>query len=219
MIGIYKITSPIGKVYVGQSVNIERRFKSYTNMNVKNQKLTKLYRSFLKHGVDKHTFEVVIECLESELNRYERYYQDLFNCLDNGLNCRLTKTSDKSGRVCKETLVKMSEVAKGNNNWLGKKHTQESKDRIRLAATGRTYSEEVNKSKGRKGRTSNRKGIFSKNHPRSIKVFQLDLNDVIIKEWDCLMDIKRELKYHIGNVSSCINGKMKTYKGYKWSRI
>ena len=29
MIGIYKITSPSGKVYIGQSIDIERRWKKY----------------------------------------------------------------------------------------------------------------------------------------------------------------------------------------------
>jgi hypothetical protein len=60
------------------------------------------------------------------------------------------------------------------------------------------------------------KGIFSENHPRSIKVLQFDLNDNFIKEWNCLMDIKRELDYHIGNVSRCLKGNLKTYKKFKW---
>ena len=32
MIGIYKITSPNGKIYIGQSINIDRRFKSYRKL-------------------------------------------------------------------------------------------------------------------------------------------------------------------------------------------
>jgi len=218
MTGIYKITSPSNKVYIGQSVNIEKRFISYKRMYVKNQKQTKLYRSFLKHDVNNHTFELIHECLELELNHYERHYQELFDCLNSGLNCVLTKTNDKSGKVSKETLKKMSEVSMGNQNWLGKKHTQESKDKISLSKKGKKYSDEVNKRKGRKGRVSNRKGIFLENDPRNIKVLQFDLNNNFIKEWSSLMNIKRDLDYNIGNVSSCINGKLKTYKGYVWIR-
>lgn len=216
MIGIYKITSPTKRIYIGQSINIERRFKSYIKMYVKNQGQTRLYRSFLKYGVDNHKFELVCECNESELNNHERYYQELFNCLDNGLNCRLTKTNDRSGKVSKETIIKMSIAQTGNKIWLGKKHTQETKDKISLANKGKKHSEEVNKSKGRKGRESNRKGIFSENHPRSVKVLQFDLNNNLIKEWNCLMDIKRELNFHIGNVSSCLKGNLKTYKKFIW---
>jgi group I intron endonuclease len=216
MIGIYKITSPNNRIYIGQSVNIKKRFISYKRMYVKNEGQTRLHRSFLKYGVNNHKFELVCECIESELNNYERYYQELFNCLNDGLNCRLTKTNDRSGSVSKETLLKMSIASMGNTHWEGKKHTQETKDKIKLANTGRKFSEEVNKSKGRKGRESNRKGIFSENNPRSIKVLQFDLNDNLIKEWNCLMDIRRELDYHIGNVSSCLKGNLKTYKKFKW---
>ena len=41
MVGIYKITNPSGKIYIGQSVNIDNRISSYKNLKCKNQ--TKLY--------------------------------------------------------------------------------------------------------------------------------------------------------------------------------
>lgn len=216
MVGIYKITSPSNRIYIGQSVNIEKRFISYKRMYVKNQKQTKLYRSFLKYGFENHSFEVVEECEIINLNESERYWQEYFDCLNIGLNCVLTKTTNKSGKVSKETLKKMSEVSKGNKNWLGRKHTQESKNKISLSKIGLKYSDEVNKSKGRKGRVSNMKGRFSENHPLSIKILQFDLNDEFIKEWNCLMDVKRELNFHIGNISSCLKGNLKSYKKYKW---
>jgi len=39
-IGIYKITSPTGKIYVGQSCNIERRFNTYNSKNKLNNNNT-----------------------------------------------------------------------------------------------------------------------------------------------------------------------------------
>jgi hypothetical protein len=33
-IGIYKITSPTKRVYIGQSVNIERRFNTYEKLRL-----------------------------------------------------------------------------------------------------------------------------------------------------------------------------------------
>jgi group I intron endonuclease len=217
MIGIYKITSPTNRIYIGQSVDIEKRFKSYKKMYQKNSGQTRLYRSFLKHGVNNHIFEIICICDESELNVKERYYQDFFECISKkGLNCRLTKTNDKSGKVSEETLLKMVIASTGNTHWLGKKHTQETKNKISLANTGRKYSDEINIKKGRKGRVSNRKGFFSENHPKSVKVLQYDLDDNFIREWNCLMDIRRELQYHIGNISSCLKGNSKTYKKFKW---
>ena len=216
MIGIYKITSPTRRIYIGQSVNVQKRFDSYNRMYIKNQGQTRLHRSFIKYGVKEHKFELVCECLEAELNDFERYYQEIYNCIGSGLNCRLTKTNDRSGRVSEETREKMRLKSLGNTIWLGRTHTQKTKDKIAFANTGRKYSDEVNKSKGRKGRVSNMKGLFSEKNPLSIKVLQYDLDNNFIKEWVCLMDIKRELGYHIGNVSSCLKGNLKTYKKSKW---
>jgi len=216
MIGIYKITSPNNRIYIGQSVNIEKRFISYKRLYSKNKLQTKLHRSFLKYGVLNHKFEIEKICLESELNNYERYFQEFYNCLNNGLNCRLTKTADRSGKVSEETRLKMSEASMGNQNWLNRKHSAETKNKISKANSGRKYSDEINIKKGRKGRVSNRIGFFSELHPGSVKVNQYDMNNNFIKEWNCLMDIKRELNFHIGNVSSCLKGNLNSYKKFIW---
>lgn len=78
MIGIYKITNLVnGKSYIGQSVNIKRRFTSHKNRAFnKNDKQYNcpLYRAFRKYGVDNFTFEVLEECDRSELNKKEIFY-------------------------------------------------------------------------------------------------------------------------------------------------
>ena len=48
MIGIYKITSPSNKIYIGQSIDIEKRFYYYRKLYCLKQ--VKLYRSFIKIG-------------------------------------------------------------------------------------------------------------------------------------------------------------------------
>ena len=62
MVGIYKITSPSGRVYIGQSVNIEKRFLSYSKL-LRCKTQIKLFRSFLKYGVINHIFETIEEDL------------------------------------------------------------------------------------------------------------------------------------------------------------
>lgn len=108
MIGIYKITSPTNKIYIGQSLSIDKRFKDYKRiLNSKGQ--IRLHRSFLKHGIHNHKFEAICECEISELNDRERYFQDLYSAISkNGLNCKLTKSTDKSGVLSIETKNKMS---------------------------------------------------------------------------------------------------------------
>lgn len=114
MIGIYKITSPSGKIYIGQSIDIERRRKRYKKLDCKGQ--PKLYRSFNKYGVDAHKFEIITTCDIEELDELERYYQEIYNCIDNGLNCLYTETKEKPRIISEETLIKLSKATKGKNN-------------------------------------------------------------------------------------------------------
>lgn len=135
MIGIYKITSPTKKVYIGQSVNIEKRFKRYVMLDCKKQPA--IYRSLLKYGVNKHKFEILCECDITELNDKERYYQDIFSAAGkNGLNCMLTASSDRSGKLSNETKKKLSEAHKG------KKHSKETCLKISKSNKGRICTKE-----------------------------------------------------------------------------
>ena len=107
MVGIYKITSPSNKVYIGQSKNIEKRFKQYSSLSqTKLQK--RLHYSFNKYGVINHKFEIIEECNIELLNELERYYQDFYNVLGkDGLNCLLTNTKDNIKVYSKETIDKI----------------------------------------------------------------------------------------------------------------
>lgn len=126
MIGIYKITSPRGKVYVGQSRNIERRRKRYHALrDCKGQ--PKLYNSIVKYGFSEHVFEVLEECLVEELNRRERYWQDFYNVLEGGLNCVLVPADGLTKVLSAETLSNMSKAKLGkkmppvSEEWLRKR--------------------------------------------------------------------------------------------------
>lgn len=134
MIGIYKITSPSKKVYIGQSTDIKRRFEEYKRLECKSQ--TRLYRSLKKHGVEKHKFEIICQCSFEELNEMERFYQDAF-CVINkqGLNCLLTKTTDRKMEVSDETKKKIS---KANKN-----PSIETIKRLSLSHIGKIASKET----------------------------------------------------------------------------
>jgi len=77
MIGIYKITSPSNKVYIGQSLNIEERKKHYIRINtVKGQ--PKIFNSLQKYGWDKHNFDILEECDITLLNEREIYWKQYY---------------------------------------------------------------------------------------------------------------------------------------------
>jgi group I intron endonuclease len=121
--GIYKITSPKNKVYIGQSIDIQKRFRAYKSLGCKLQ--TKLYNSLKKYGVDYHTFDVLIECNKEDLNELEKYFIAVYNSSLNGLNIRSGGLSESPSV---ETRLKMSLAHKGDKAfWFGKKMPLESR--------------------------------------------------------------------------------------------
>lgn len=134
--GIYKITSPSGKVYIGQSIDIYNRFARYKSLKCASQ--PRLYNSLLKHSFEKHYFEIIKICEHFELNDYERHFQDLYNSSGVfGLNCLLTKSKDKSGELNIETKNKIRKANTGNIN------STEARKKISIANTGRKLSIET----------------------------------------------------------------------------
>ena len=116
MVGIYKITSPKGKVYIGQSTNIYNRFKHYKNLDCKGQ--PKLFNSLKKYDPNNHIFEIIEKCSIELLNEREIYWGNKFNVLgDKGLNC---KYLGEGGTHTNETKTKISKANKGKT--LSQKH-------------------------------------------------------------------------------------------------
>lgn len=165
--GIYKITSPTGKVYIGQGVNINKRWNSYKRYNCKSQ--TKLYQSFLRHTPEAHSFEI-LHTLPNDVNKgimdiYEQFYMDQFK--ESGYSLlNVSPTSGGSMRGFKhsdETKRKMSESRKG-------KTTTSEKQRAIIIECNktRTKSEATRKkiSDSRKGIVPWNKGVTHGNEAR-----------------------------------------------------
>ena len=163
--GIYKITSPSGRIYIGQSININKRFKRYKQLDCKSQLI--LYKSLIKYGYSNHTFEVIELCNEDQLNERERYFQDVYDVTgSNGLNCQLTTTNTKSGKHSEETKNKMS------SSHTGKKHTEETKNKMRVACVGRRPSKKAidKASIANKGNTYNLGRVASEDTKKKISI-------------------------------------------------
>lgn len=232
MIGIYKITSPSGKIYIGQTTNYSKRHNAYKNHKCKRQ--PKLFASIEKYGFINHTIELIKECQVEELNYYERYYQEYYESVLNGLNLRYTATTDKSGFMSEETKKKMSDSGKGKimseewrKNlglvWLGRNHTEETKKKMSEANKGKKKSAEhiaklPQNQKGfkKKPHSEETKCLQSLNSGKSKKVNQYDLQGNFINQFRSGSQASRELGISVMSISSCALGKTKTAGGFKW---
>lgn len=95
MIGIYLITNlSNNKKYVGQSINIEMRWREHMRPSTTSQ----LNKDIQLLGEDNFKFEILYQCEQDQLNPLEResilYYDSL---RPNGYNITLPNLTDKSG--------------------------------------------------------------------------------------------------------------------------
>jgi group I intron endonuclease len=74
--GIYKITSPSGKVYIGKSKNILSRYYKYFHLRCEGQR--KIYGSLKKYGPENHIFDIIEECDVALLIEREIYHKTQF---------------------------------------------------------------------------------------------------------------------------------------------
>ena len=115
--GIYKIISPSGKIYIGQSVDINRRIKSYKYGNCKEQPY--LYNSILKYGWCSFDFFILEVCNENELNDKEKYYIDKYNTFNtkHGMNLR-----DGGGSHGKMSIITKEKMKQNHKDQSGEKN-------------------------------------------------------------------------------------------------
>lgn len=109
--GIYKITSPTKKVYVGQSINIKKRWENYKSGYCKSQ--TKLYNSFCKYGTKNHRFEIIQECNPFELDDLEKYYIQSHQCFNSKYGLNLLSAASGKQIISDETRQKQSKARCG----------------------------------------------------------------------------------------------------------
>lgn len=97
MIGIYKITNKLnGKIYIGKSIDIEKRWKEHIRHS--KDEFTKkkpiIHKAINKYGPDSFIFEVLEECQEDKLNELEMYYINKYNSNNKNIGYNITNGGD-----------------------------------------------------------------------------------------------------------------------------
>lgn len=183
--GIYKITSPTGRIYIGQSVDIKRRFRGYSTPSLL-KKQPRLQNSFSKYGVENHQFDIIEYCSEEDLNCSERFWQDEFIATgENGLNCSLTKCGSKRYTHSEETKRKISESSMGDKNPMyGKKMSEEAKEKRNNNPNGKSKKGIPLREETKEKLKGKRENISLGKHPKAKKVI-----DIITKKvYGCITE-------------------------------
>jgi len=135
MVGIYKITTPSGRVYIGQSININRRWCDHKWPTKRSISL--ISRSVKKYGYKNHLFKVIHELpkdvAKETISKYESLYMDLYRSAGVLLlNISDAKDSNFGYKPTAETIEKHAAKLRGRPSARkGATHTDEAKAKIK----------------------------------------------------------------------------------------
>ena len=200
--GIYKIECLVnGKVYVGQSINIKRRFKTHKSQLRNNTHINNyLQRAWNKYGEENFTFEIIEEC-NKNISETEIYWIDFYDSLKNGYNLTAGGFGGQLG------VPKTDKWIKAMSKLKGIPLKEETKRRLSQSRAGIKISEEQKANISRTLKYLYDNGLKSKdnywvrgvNNKKSIAVYQFDMETLeIINKFDCMLDAEK----HIGIVLS-----------------
>ncbi|MCA9735982.1 GIY-YIG nuclease family protein [candidate division KSB1 bacterium] len=216
-VGIYCFENLIdGKKYIGQSINIERRYKEHFR-NFFKSKISDtdenelLWYSVKKYGLDNFYFYIVEECEECQLDKKEIYYIEKLKShkTKNGYNICYGGNSPRGVKRSPETIERMRLSRIGllsgeNHPMFGRKHSKEAKDKISRANKGRKRSqEEIDKQK------KNRKDSSGKNHSQ----FGTKRNGSSSKYYGVVISRVKIYKYWVSKI--VVNGKIAHIGNFK----
>jgi group I intron endonuclease len=225
MIGIYKITSPSGKIYIGQSIDIAKRMNQYAKMhNCKHQ--VKLLRSLTKYGFSEHIFKVVEECNVDQLNVRERHWQDFYDVLGvNGLNCKLTNTNDKSGSYSQEAKDNISkslkELYKTPEGREVRSRQTANRDKVERARKTVQNTDYVARSASYDWTSLHKKRVANTDYTaiakkRWVEILQFNIDGTLLREWPSIKEAGSHLKVQTNSISACCRSKRQTAGGFIW---
>lgn len=208
-----------GKSYVGSSVNLSRRFRSYYNSNhleLSSAKTMLINKALIKYGHNCFTLGVLEYCERGDLLEREQHYIDIlkpeYNILKTAGSMlgfkhreesKLKMSNSKKGfKHTEETKAKISKnmihTEESKEKLRSYRHTEEALAKIRASSLGRKLSEES-------------KAKIRANHPKSLKVQVLNIETGETMEF---LSIYQTANY-FGTNHTTIRNYIKSKKPYK----
>jgi group I intron endonuclease len=211
---IYKITSPTGRIYIGQTAQTSKgRQRQYRSLRKRDGK-SLILRSIRKYGWDAHVFEVVEDNIPKELlNEKEIYWVAKFKTYveDSLEGMNLTRGGDyRESWKNDKNRVERAKQRRGEKapNW-GKKLLEETKRKIAKSVS------EYNKANGVKPSAECHKKAKEAQY---VPVVAYDRNGDFIGEYPYIKAAADALGLDRKCVNDTVNGVQKHTKGYFFRR-
>lgn len=188
---VYKITNKVNnKIYIGitnQGAGVRYLHHLY---EARSGSPFPIHNAIRKYGKNNFTLEIVELCETSEiLKEREKYWIAFYNSTDRSIGYNMTE---------------------GGDGTFGRKHSEETKEKIRQKALGRKISEETRKKMSNSHKVnysdSQRKAVAESNARRAKPVLVYDLDMNLLKEFKSLKETASEMKIHTTTIRKSIRG-------------
>lgn len=132
--GVYAIINLVNqKIYIGSSKNIKKRKRDhFCRLRGDRHENDYLQKAFNRYGVDNFEFKILKLCKEEDLLKWEQIYINNYNSTNHDCGYNLSLKVNNS-IISEETGRKISKSR------TGKKHSKETKEKIRNALIGHNY--------------------------------------------------------------------------------
>lgn len=241
--GIYMWTSPSGKSYIGQAVNLKKRYNSFLRFN-KNYSGDKVNNARKKYNNKSDwKYEVLEYCDINELDEREKYYIALYDTMNNGYNSNaggdgnrgftpneLTRDKLRQAQIkyhlenpqisyaVSEMLTKRWKDENYRNNFSKKMKGENN------PFYGKKHSKESLKANSEwhkkygSGVNHPMYGRTGRDNPLSMPIIQLSIEGAFIREWSCAKEAADNLGANRKTINECCNGRIQTSHGFKWMK-
>ena len=222
--GIYQILNKVnGKSYVGQSVNIKRRWAEHKILS--RDETLSLKRAFRKYGIENFEFLVLEKCSKDSLNDREEHYISLlspeYNRTKGGTGAKGHTLSEETKAVLREKAKSQWESKSKSEKYfivannlkgpgVGHHVSDETREKLRARNLGKKQSEETKK---KRMDTFKKIGLKWINQNREKPIYCIDL-DI---RFESIKQAAEILNLNASSISHQIKGRVKTVGGHRFS--
>lgn len=219
--GIYKLTFPNNKVYIGQSINLEKRLREHYNESRYLRGNMVVHKAIAKYGWDYIQKDVIITLPiynQVQLDGYEKFWINVhqsrdrklgYNIAPGGLGggCGLSGVNHPNFGKPRSEESKLKQSISAKKFW---ENNVEGREQVRNRMLGKQYSLGLKLSK----ETIEKIAL---NNPRKRKILQYSKDGNFIREWETMQEAANFYKVNATSILRALNNCNLSICNFVWN--